>query len=88
MTPDEPPPQEASGNGQPKTPPRWAARNPKPPAAPLPPGEHQRLAERRLLDEMARHRRAEQQQMQAVKWGCIGVLSAMVLVMAILFLFF
>jgi hypothetical protein len=89
MTPERPPGPDTSGNGQPKTRPRWAAPpDAKPPATPPSPEEQTRLAERRLLDEMARHRRAEQQQMQAVQWGCIGLLAAMILLMLIGFLFF
>jgi hypothetical protein len=44
-------------------------------------------AERRLVEEMARHRRAEQQQLATMKWGCIGVLSAIVVLLVLGFLF-
>jgi hypothetical protein len=88
VTPDQPiAPPDASGNGQPKTP-RWAAPGPKPPAPAPPPEEQHQVAERRLRDEMARHRRAERQQMAALKWGCISVLAAIVVFLVIGFIFF
>ena len=45
-------------------------------------------AERRMRDEIARHRRAEAAQLRAVKTGCIGLIVALVLVMLVLFVFF
>jgi hypothetical protein len=83
VTAVDPQPPDAPGNGQP------AARSPHPapPAvAPPPQDDEQRLAERRVLEEMSRHRRAERQQLAAFRWGCIGILIAMVLLMAIGFL--
>jgi hypothetical protein len=48
--------------------------------------ERQR-AERRLVEEMARHRRTEQRQLATMKWGCIGLLAAMVLLLVLGFFF-
>lgn len=48
--------------------------------------EQLRLAERRLLDEIARHRRAEREQIEKVRLGCIVV--AVVLAVALLIGFF
>jgi hypothetical protein len=45
-------------------------------------------AERRMRDEMARQRRAEEAQLKAVKYGCIGIIVAVVVIMVVLFLFF
>jgi hypothetical protein len=42
-----------------------------------------RLAERRLRDEIARHRRTERRQLAAVKWGCISVLAAVVILLIV-----
>ena len=44
-------------------------------------------AERRMRDEMARQRRAEEAQLKAVKVGCIGIIVAVVVIMVVLFLF-
>jgi hypothetical protein len=44
-------------------------------------------AERRLVEEMARHRRAEQKQLATMKWGCIGVLAAIVVLLVLGFVF-
>ncbi len=49
--------------------------------------EENRRAEQRLLQEMARQRRAEEAHLKALKFGCIGVIVAIVLAMVIAFLF-
>ena len=45
-------------------------------------------AERRMRDEMARHRHAEAAQLRSLKIGCIGIIVAVVVAMMILFVFF
>ena len=47
-----------------------------------------RLAERRLLDEIARQRRRERDDIVKLRNGCLVVVAVLVLVMAVGFLFF
>ena len=76
-----------------KTPPRpqWARpRPPQPPGAPPPPPPRPVAdpaeAEKRMRDEMARQRRQEEAHLKSLKFGCIGVIVALVLAMVIAFL--
>jgi hypothetical protein len=69
--------------------------DPKPADRPLSPEEDAkrkedqlRIAERRLVDEMARHRRDEQRELQRFRYGCIGVIVALVVLLVIGLLFF
>ena len=48
----------------------------------------QQRAERRMRDEMVRQRRAEEAQLKAVKFGCSGIIVAVILIMIVLFVFF
>lgn len=51
-----------------------------------PKAEEARRAELRMRDEMSRQRRAEEAQIKALKFGCIGVITLMVLLLVLGFL--
>jgi hypothetical protein len=46
-----------------------------------------RRAEQRMLQEIARQKREEEAHLKALKFGCIGVIVAIVLAMVLAFLF-
>ena len=46
-----------------------------------------RLAERRLLDEIARQRRRERDDIVKVRFGCLVVIAVLVVLMAVAFVF-
>lgn len=50
--------------------------------------EQQHVAERRLLDEMARHRRAQEAELRRFRHGCIGLIVAFLLALVVGFMFF
>jgi hypothetical protein len=47
--------------------------------------DEQRLAEARVRSEMARQRRQEEAQLQALKIGCFGISALIVIALAIAF---
>ena len=73
-----------------KTPPRpqWAQPRPPRPQPPKPQLSEadQHEAEKRMRDEMARQRRQEEAHLKTLKFGCIGIIVALVLAMVIAFL--
>jgi hypothetical protein len=72
MTSDEP------NRGEPAPPPDEAK----------PSQEAHRVAERRLRDEMARHRREEAAELRRFRYGCIGLIVVLLLGLVVGFVFF
>jgi hypothetical protein len=68
--------------------PKWA--QPRPPRDPAPPkvpeGDPQQ-AEQRMREEMGRQKRQEEAQLKTLKFGCVGLLVALVLAMVVAFFF-
>ena len=56
------------------------------PRTPPEPDEQRRLAERRMMDEMTRQRRAEAQQLVTLRYGCLSVIGLLILLLVLGFM--
>lgn len=86
MSPDDkiPPPQPL--RPQPPRPQAPRPQPPKPPPRAVNPADDPQRAEQRMREEMARQRNQEDAHLEAMKFGCIGIIVVLILAMVIAFL--